>query len=305
MTSTSSPHSKSRGFLLAFVTVSIWAGWIIVTRLGVKNQLSPFDITFLRFTTAGILLFPIAYKNRTKFFKTPKTLLLFMLLGAGAPYVAVSALGFRTAPASHGILIPGTMPLWVAFLSHFFFKEKFGDLRLGGYTLIFCGMLLKLHSSSLESLEILFHDTYFLFAAILWAIYTIANRKAGLSPLVAASWVTVGSCLSLLPFYLIYQWQNPHPLQIQGALLQIFYQGILTSIVSLITYNYASQTIGVSRTSAFAALIPAMVTLLAIPFLEEVPKTQDLIFIALMTVGVLLASNILVKKDKGIKDEKI
>jgi len=298
-------HLKFRGFLFAFITVTIWAGWIIVTRLGTRSNLSPLDITFLRFTTAGILLFPIAFKNRAKILQTPKTLLFFMLLGAGAPYVAVSALGFRTAPASHGILIPGTMPLWVALLSHFFFKEKFGDLRLGGYTLILCGMLLKLHSSSIEGLEIFFHDTYFLFAAILWAIYTMANRKAGLSPLVAASWVTVGSCLSLLPFYLIYQWQNPYPLQFHGALLQILYQGILTSIVSLITYNYASQTIGVSRSSAFAALIPAMVTALAIPFLGEEPTIQDLVFVGLMTVGVLLASNVLVKKDKGIKDEKI
>ena len=48
-----------------------------------------------------------------------------------------------------------------------------------------------------------------------------------------------------------------------------------------------------------------MVTALAIPFLGEDPKIQDLVFVGLMTVGVLLASNILVKKDKGIKDEKI
>lgn len=281
-----------KGDLLAFVTVSIWAGWMIITRLGVQSSLSPFDITFLRFTTAGILFLPFAIKSRKQIFQTPKLLLFLMLLGAGAPYVLISAIGFQHAPASHGILIPGTMPLWVALLSVFLFKEKFSGLRLLGYALIFLGILFKLGSSFLKSWELVGVDSYFLLAAILWAIYTVSKRKSNLNAMAATAWVTSGSALALIIPYYLYQYRFPHALNLTGSALQIFYQGILTSIVSLITYNKAIDLIGASRTSAFAALVPVMVTLLAYPLLGESADARDLIFVCCMTLGVIFASKL-------------
>lgn len=289
-------NENLKGDLLAFVTVSIWAGWMIITRLGVKSHLSPFDITFLRFTTAGLIFLPLTIRNWKKISAAPKGILLLMLLGAGAPYVLVSALGFSHAPASHGILIPGTMPLWVALLSALIFKERFSKLRVLGYFFIFLGILFKLGLSLQLGWAWLSFDLYFLLAAILWAVYTVSNRKANLDALTATAWVTSGSAFFLLIPYWYYQSQFPHALNWKGSLLQIFYQGILTSIVSLITYNQAIKKIGASRTSAFAALVPAMVTLLAYPILDEVPSFKDFIFVALMTLGVILASNLMAQK---------
>ncbi len=291
-------NENLKGYLLALVTVSIWAGWMIVTRLGMKTDLTAMDVTFLRFTTAGLLLFPLAYKNRKQIFKTPFWILGLMLLGAGAPYVLVSALGFHSSPASHGILIPGTMPLWVALLSSLFFKERFSKARLWGYAFIFVGMIFKLTLSFEQGWTSLLFDGYFIFASILWAIYTLSSRKANMDPFTATAWVTTGSALALVLPYLFYQIQYPHSLNLNKSLVQIFYQGILTSIVSLITFNKAVKLIGASSTSAFAALVPALVTLLAIPFLDETPQFKDFIFIGLMTLGVLLASGLISKKVK-------
>ncbi len=297
-------NKNLQGYLLAFITVSIWAGWMIITRYGVKTDLSPFDITFLRFTSAGILFLPLAIKSRKKILKTPKILLLLMLMGAGAPYVLVSAMGFRHAPASHGILIPGTMPLWVALLSIFLFKEKFSTARIIGYCLILLGILFKLRLSMQQGLSWVLVDGYFLFAAILWATYTVSNRKAKLDAMAATAWVASGSAFfSWIP-YLYYQHQFPHHLDLRGSVLQIFYQGILTSIVSLITYNKAIEKIGASKTSAFAALVPALVTLLAFPFLDEKPTLQDFFFVACMTLGVLFASNLLSKRKIPVEELK-
>ena len=226
-----------------------------------------------------------------------------MLIGAGAPYVLISAIGFKYAPASHGILIPGTMPLWVALLSLFLFKEKFSGWRLLGYGLIFLGILYKLGSSLLMGMDWVLVDGYFLFAAILWAIYTVSNRKSHLSPLAATAWITSGTAFFMLIPYLYYQSRFPHSLDLMGSLTQIVYQGIFTSIVSLITYNKAIEIIGASRTSAFAALVPAMVTLLAYPILDEKPTLRDLAFVACMTLGVLLASNLISKKSFSRKIE--
>ena len=47
-----------RGALYGLAAVSIWSGWIVVARLGLKSSLTPWDIAALRFGVAGLLLLP-------------------------------------------------------------------------------------------------------------------------------------------------------------------------------------------------------------------------------------------------------
>jgi hypothetical protein len=41
-----------RGALYGLAAVSIWSGWIVVARLGLKSSLTPWDIEALRFGVA-------------------------------------------------------------------------------------------------------------------------------------------------------------------------------------------------------------------------------------------------------------
>lgn len=45
-----------RGALYGLAAVSIWSGWIVVARLGLKTSLTSWDIAALRFGVAGLLL---------------------------------------------------------------------------------------------------------------------------------------------------------------------------------------------------------------------------------------------------------
>src|SRR5215211_3873898 len=47
-----------RGAFYGLAAVSIWSGWIVVARLGLKSSLTPWDIAALRFGVAGLLLLP-------------------------------------------------------------------------------------------------------------------------------------------------------------------------------------------------------------------------------------------------------
>ncbi len=53
----------SRGALYGVAAVSIWAGWIVVARLGLRTSLTPWDIAALRFGVAGLLLLPYVLKK--------------------------------------------------------------------------------------------------------------------------------------------------------------------------------------------------------------------------------------------------
>jgi hypothetical protein len=51
------------GASCAIVAVSIWAGWLVVMRLGVTTRLSAPDLAALGFATAGLVLIPVVLRH--------------------------------------------------------------------------------------------------------------------------------------------------------------------------------------------------------------------------------------------------
>ena len=281
-----------KGYIFAFLTMVIWSGWMIISRMGLKSELTPFDVTFLRFTSAGLIMLPIALKNLHLITRKNWLGLLLMVVGAGAPYLIVTSYGFKNAPASHGLLTPCSMTLIVAILSYFILNERITKVKFVGYILILCGIVFKFSADYSGSIDTA--DLYFLAGGILWSIYTVQNKRLRfLSAIVATSFVASFSMILLIIPYAIYQLNNPHPLPIIPAISQIIYQGIFTSIISLIMYNRALLIIGAAQSSSFAAINPVLVMALAIPFLGEYPNHNDIIFAGLMSSGVFLASGII------------
>ncbi len=291
---------NSKGYLFAVLTMIIWSGWTIISRLGVTSGLTAVDITFMRYTCAGLIMLPIAIKHRK--LVTRKTILpiIIMIIGAGPPYLMATMLGFERAPASHGILIPCMMSVCVAVLSFLIFKEKIKKSRIAGYVLIVCGVIFKMTADPAK----ISADVFFLCGSLLWSIYSLQNKALGFNAFVATAFVASGSMILMIIPYGIYQYYNPHEINISDSIIQIIYQGVITSVISLITYNIALNHIGASRTSACGALVPVLVTLLAIPVLGEYPSGKDTIFVSVMTVGVLLASGITSLPKRKTKAEK-
>jgi hypothetical protein len=59
----SSHSSFVRGAFYGLAAVSIWAAFIIVSRLGARTSLMPWDVAATRFGTAGLLLLPYLMKR--------------------------------------------------------------------------------------------------------------------------------------------------------------------------------------------------------------------------------------------------
>ena len=51
------------GALFGLAAVCVWATWISITQLGVTTSLTVYDLTMLRFATAGILLAPVVIRK--------------------------------------------------------------------------------------------------------------------------------------------------------------------------------------------------------------------------------------------------
>jgi drug/metabolite transporter (DMT)-like permease len=53
----------AKGALFGLTAVSIWAGWIMVARLGLRTSLVPEDITAIRFAVAVLILLPYLLRH--------------------------------------------------------------------------------------------------------------------------------------------------------------------------------------------------------------------------------------------------
>lgn len=286
------PRQQLIGSGFAMITMVIWAGWNVVSRLGVTQSLTAYDITFLRFATAGLIALPFVWHYRKMIWAAPKWLMLIMVMGAGCVYVLVASKGFTYAPASHGVMIPGTMPLWVALLSWILFKEQFSRIRLIGYGIISLAIIYRVILHVTQRADYLTADLFFIGSGMLWACYTVANKKTALPPLAAMAVVSLGSALLYCIPYAVTHADAIAAYPLGQSLTQMIYQGVLTSLVGLLCYNRAMALIGASRASSFAATIPLLATLMGIPILNEIPTMADWLFVLMLSVGVLCASGV-------------
>ncbi|TMJ16096.1 MAG: DMT family transporter [Alphaproteobacteria bacterium] len=250
-----------RGALYGLAAVSIWSGWIVVARLGLRTSLTPW---------IGLAA---------------------IVLGGGAPVLLANA-GLQFAPAAHaGALFPGVMPLAVAILAAFVLREAFSGVKRIGFVLILLGVLgIAWEAVDATSIVPTIGHALFLGSALAWACYTVAMRRARLDGLHAAAIAAVGALILYMPLYLLAAGVTLIKAPWGDLALQAFVQGLLTAIVSLVLYGRAVSLLGASSGAAFAALSPAMTAIMAIPILGEWPTPMDWIAIVAISLGVYIVS---------------
>ncbi|MCP4384950.1 MAG: DMT family transporter [Hyphomicrobiales bacterium] len=286
------------GGLLAFITVSIWAIWIVGTRQAVTHDIPLAWIGLLRFAVPALLLAPYWWRAGLLPKGLDRRLLALMVIGSGAPFFAVTAFGMNFANAAQiGVLLPGTMPLFVAVLSAAIHGERFGRWRLIGFTVTTVALVLIGGPALLagQGIGLLLIP----FGALLWAVYTLAFRQSGLTARAAAGVVAAWSTLMLLPFA---AFTSPLPLlnaPINILAWQIASQSVLSGVIAGVCFGAAVRLVGSSRASIFSALAPALAALIAIPVLGEVPSLTTTIGIGLAVAGVALASGFFDRRPGG------
>jgi drug/metabolite transporter (DMT)-like permease len=285
-----------KGALCGLAVASIWASWSAVTRLAVTTNLDPWDIALLRFGAAGLLLAPVIARRGLARDRLGWVGLAALVAGAGAPYALVAAAALRLAPvADLSALNPGCIPLFVAAIAFVVAGERVSADRKAGLALMLAGAVLLVAWNTTGagqswSTGRALGAALAALAALMWAVFTLVMRRAELEPLHAAALVSVGSLAGYLPLYLA--WRGAALAQAPPAELaiQVIFQGVLVTIVSLLLYGRAVAILGASGGAAFGALVPALSALIAIPLLGEWPGAAEWLGIVVISAGVYLAS---------------
>lgn len=289
--------SAGLGAASALSVVLIWAAWLVSTRHSVGTSLTALDLSLLRYGIPAALLAP--YWLRTGLWpkNTPKLPLILMVVGSGAPFFQVVGFGMKATPASAaGVLLPGVMPLMTAIIGMLLLGERPDRMRRLGMAAIFAGgAILLIHNLSTGGNLTWISYVILPIGATLWAVYTHAFRRSGLSAFEGGALICVWSTilnLAFLPFI------GSHLLDVPVAELglQVLTQGILSGLVATLLYGAAVRSLGGTKAAAYTAVTPAAAAFGGALFLGE-PLAVATIAAAMVTgVGVLLSTGLLSRR---------
>lgn len=279
------PGSPLQGYLAALATVVIWAGFILISRLGGKSALTGWDIVALRLGTASLFLLPFSLNLPAGTWRNGR--LWVMALVGGLLFLVFVYAGFKRAPAAHGgILLPGMQPFLVTALAWAMMGARPSRMRLFGLIPIAAGVacvavpqLAGAHSgpATLEG------DLLLLCGSIAWATYSVLVKKWLVDAWLLTRFVALASCLVYMPIYALALPKGLDQVPMSMLLLQGLYQGLGPTIIAMLLFLRAVAILGAERTGALVALVPVMAGLGAVPLLGE-PLTGWLV------AGLLLVS---------------
>ena len=296
--------SSYLGVLVALITVSIWAVFIVATRFSVSTNFTVEEVLILRLVPSTLIMAPfmIKYDLIPRGLSWLKAGMLMIGASAIFPYIVSSGLSF--APASDGgVLAPGMLPFWTALAAFFILGEKLDQVRRTGLLIILIGALM------VGLWQIIFNSDegvwrghiLFLIGSGLFAIYSVIFRQSGLTPLhgllIGLFWGT----LFITPILLLTGKVTFHDVSAFDIGITIFIQSLVIGILATILFNYGVRLIGASEMGAFGALTPILAMMGGILFLNESVPAIKMAGIFLVAIGVFLASGILEQKNSHNK----
>ena len=261
---------RSQGYIFVAITMVIWGGFTLSSRLNAQWGISAWDITALRFALAFCILMPILiYKKDTAFLWHKEPFLLAMIGGVG--YCLTSYTAFHCVPAAHAaIFLNGFVPLCTAVAAWLLFKEAFD-----GHTWL--SLLIML--SAVAGMSVLMYqetgvafglgDGLFFISAIWWGVFTVLLRHWKLSAWHSMAGVAIWSAIVYVPIYMVFLPKNlstPTPIHLFG---QVIFHGIFVVIIATLAYVEAIKRLGAFKTGSIVTLAPFMAAILAVPLLGE------------------------------------
>ena len=262
--------SRSQGYLYVAITMCIWGGFTITSRLNAIWHISPWDITALRFTLAFLILMPILlYKNDTAFLFKKEPFILAMI--GGVAYCLTCYSAFQFVPAAHAaVFLNGCIPLCTALAGFILYKQPFDQ-----HTWLSLGIML----SAIFVMSILMYeetgvafgigDLLFVLAAVLWGTFTVLLRQWKLSAWHSMAGVAIWSAIVYVPIYIVFLPKHLDQASPAHLVMQTLFHGIFVVIIATLAYVEAIKRLGAFKTGSIVTLAPFIAAIIAVPLLNE------------------------------------
>ncbi|WP_295842488.1 DMT family transporter [uncultured Microbacterium sp.] len=281
------PRRTLVGVAALTAVVMLWSSFALSTRALEGAGLTMADAAIVRFAVPAMVLSPwIPRTLRT--LPTERPTVLAVVLLAGLPHFLLFAWGAHlTSAALTGLLVPGTVPLFVTLLLFLCVRRTVSRRRVLALAAIVAGVaasaLFTGGPTGPGGIAVL------LAAGLVWAAYTLGVARTRLDPVGVIVIVSIASMASA--FLLAVTGVLPSALLAGTADLgtvgsYALVQGVGTGLLSTACYVVAVKNLGSSLPAAAGALSPVLTAVVAVPLLGETLGLGLGVALALIVTGV-------------------
>lgn len=262
--------ARTQGYLFVCITMCIWGGFTILSRLNLHWHVSAWDLVAMRFAIAFIILMPVLiYKKDLAFLWHPRPVIL--ALTGGLAYCLTVYTAFLQAPAAHAaIFLNGCIPLCTAVAAYLLFKQPFDKHTWLSLSIMLSALALMSYLMLHEQASAFgLGDILFFLSAVWWGIFTVLLKQWKLSAWHSMASVAIWSALIYLPIYILFipkHFQEAEPVHL---LVQGVFHGVLVVIIATLTYVAAIERLGAFKTGSIVTLAPFIAAIIAVPLLNE------------------------------------
>ena len=262
--------ARTQGYLFVCITMCIWGGFTILSRLNLHWHVSAWDLVAMRFAIAFIILMPVlVYNKDLAFLWHPRPIIL--ALTGGLAYCLTVYTAFLHAPAAHAaIFLNGCIPLCTAVAAYLLFKQPFDKHTWLSLSIMLSALALMSYLMLHEQASAFgLGDILFFLSAVWWGIFTVLLKQWKLSAWHSMASVAIWSALIYLPIYILFipkHFQEAEPVHL---LVQGVFHGVLVVIIATLTYVAAIERLGAFKTGSIVTLAPFIAAVIAVPLLNE------------------------------------
>ena len=262
--------ARTQGYLFVLITMCIWGGFTIFSRLNLHWHVSAWDLVAMRFAIAFLILMPVlVYKKDLAFLWHPRPVIL--ALTGGLAYCLTVYTAFLQAPAAHAaIFLNGCIPLCTAVAAYLLFRQPFDkhtwlSLSIMSSALALMSYLMLRDQATAFGLG----DLLFFISAVWWGIFTVLLKQWKLSAWHSMASVAIWSAIIYLPVYVLFvpkHFQEAEPIHL---VIQGLFHGVMVVIIATLTYVAAIERLGAFKTGSIVTLAPFIAAVIAVPLLDE------------------------------------
>ena len=262
--------ARTQGYLFVCITMCIWGGFTILSRLNLHWHVSAWDLVAMRFAIAFIILMPVlVYNKDLAFLWHPRPIIL--ALTGGLAYCLTVYTAFLQAPAAHAaIFLNGCIPLCTAVAAYLLFKQPFDKHTWLSLSIMLSALALMSYLMLHEQASAFgLGDVLYFLSAVWWGIFTVLLKQWKLSAWHSMASVAIWSALIYLPIYILFipkHFQEAEPVHL---LVQGVFHGVLVVIIATLTYVAAIERLGAFKTGSIVTLAPFIAAVIAVPLLNE------------------------------------
>ena len=262
--------ARTQGYLFVCITMCIWGGFTILSRLNLHWHVSAWDLVAMRFAIAFLILMPVLiYKKDLAFLWHPRPVIL--ALTGGLAYCLTVYTAFLHAPAAHAaIFLNGCIPLCTAVAAYLLFKQPFDKHTWLSLIIMLSALALMSYLMLHEQASAFgLGDVLYFLSAVWWGIFTVLLKQWKLSAWHSMASVAIWSALIYLPIYILFipkHFQEAEPVHL---LIQGIFHGVLVVIIATLTYVAAIERLGAFKTGSIVTLAPFIAAVIAVPLLNE------------------------------------